>query len=301
MKKIAVGGGDVVTICSACSGNSNARGGSWAEDGTIFFSPGPQSALRRVPSAGGSHEPLTKLDAATGEITHRWPKATRWKGVMFTANNQTGDFEEANIVVQSLPNGPRKIVQRGGYYGRYLGSGHLGYMRGGTLFAASFDIGRLELTGEPVPTLKGIGGSSSFGGADLSFSSRGALAFVPGAGIPLVVPIQWMDFKGASQSLRCRAGFQQSPAVFAGLQQTCDGYSRRRPLRRVGLRMQRERCLACRPTLMKNGLRCRRRMESASHSHEPVEAMQTATLLAARGWCDKTELLLQSENKQMPS
>ena len=130
---------------------------------------------------------------------------------MFTANNHTGDFEEANIVVQSLPNGPRKVVQRGGYYGRYLGRGHLGYMRGGTLFVASFDIGRLELTGEPVPTLKGIGGSSAFGGADLSFSPRGALAFVPGAGIPLVVPIQWMDFKGATQSLRSVPAFYNHP------------------------------------------------------------------------------------------
>jgi serine/threonine-protein kinase len=130
---------------------------------------------------------------------------------MFTANNQTGDFEDANIVVQSLPDGPRKIVQRGGYYGRYLDSGHLAFMRGGTLFVAPFDIASLELTGEPVPAIKGIGGSSAFGGADLSFSSRGALAFVPGAGIPLVVPIQWMDFHGAAQSLRSVPAFYNHP------------------------------------------------------------------------------------------
>jgi serine/threonine-protein kinase len=130
---------------------------------------------------------------------------------MFTADNQTGDFEDANIVVQSLPNGPRKIVHRGGYYGRYLQSGHLVYMRGGTLFVAPFDIGRLELTGEPVPALEGIGGSSSFGVADLSFSSRGALAFVPGQGIPLIVPIQWMDFKGGTQALRSVPAFYNHP------------------------------------------------------------------------------------------
>jgi serine/threonine-protein kinase len=212
IKKIAVGGGDAITICSACSAIDNARGGSWAEDGTIFFSPNPRSPLMRVSSAGGSREPLTTLDAATNEMTQRWPQALPGgKAVMFTANNQTGDFEDANIVVQSLPNGPRKIVHRGGYYGRYLATGHLVYMRAGTLFVAPFDIDRLELTGDPAPAIKGIGGSSAFGGADVSFSSRGALAFVPGAGIPLVVPIQWMDFKGPSQPLRAVPAFYNHP------------------------------------------------------------------------------------------
>jgi hypothetical protein len=212
IKKIAVGGGDAVTICDACTGRDNSRGGSWAEDGTILFAPFPRSALFRVPSAGGSREPLTKLDSAVGEVSQRWPQALLGgKAVMFTANNLTGDFEDANIVVQSLPNGPRKIVHRGGYYGRYLESGHLVYMRGGTLFVAPFDIGRLELTGKPVPALEGIGGASSFGVADVSFSSRGALAFVPGQGIPLIVPIQWMDFKGGPQPLRPVPAFYNHP------------------------------------------------------------------------------------------
>jgi eukaryotic-like serine/threonine-protein kinase len=203
LKKISVRGGAAVTLCNAGQAEGNARGGSWAEDGTIFFAASPRAALRRVSSAGGECEPLTNLDATTGEVTHRWPQALLGgKAVMFTANNQTGDFEDANIVVQSLPNGPRKILQRGGYYGRYLRSGHLGYMHGGTLFAVPFDIRRLELTGEPVPTMEGIGGSPAFGGADLSFSAQGALAFVPGQGIGLVVPIQWMDRQGAMQSLR---------------------------------------------------------------------------------------------------
>src|SRR6185369_9832384 len=61
LKKITVGGGDPVTICDACSGHDNSRGGSWAEDGTILFSPIPRSALFRVPSAGGPREPLTQL------------------------------------------------------------------------------------------------------------------------------------------------------------------------------------------------------------------------------------------------
>lgn len=144
LKKTSPAGGDPITICDACSANANARGGSWAEDGTIFFAPAPRAALSRVSSAGGSSGPLTTLDTATGEVTQRWPQSLLGgKAVMFTANSQTGDFEDANIVVQSLPDGPRKIVQRDGYFGRYLQSGHLAYMHGGTLFVAPFDVTRL--------------------------------------------------------------------------------------------------------------------------------------------------------------
>jgi hypothetical protein len=212
LKRISIGGGVPVTICEAGSAEGNTRGGSWAEDGTIFFAPAPRAALWRVPSAGGLPEPLTRLDTATGELTHRWPQALLGgKAVMFTANSQTGDFEDAYIVVQSLPDGPRKIVQRDGYFGRYLASGHLAYMHGGTLFAASFDPSRLEPTGKPVAALEGVAGMSAFGGAHFAFSARGALAFVPGQGTGLTVPIQWMDRQGATRPMRAVPAFYNHP------------------------------------------------------------------------------------------
>lgn len=207
-----VGGGAPVTICSACSAKGNARGGSWAEDGTIFFTPAPRAALSQVPSAGGSPSPLTRLDAATAELTQRWPQALLGgKAVMFTANSQTGDFEDANIVVQSLPDGARKIVQRDGYFGRYLESGHLAYMHGGTLFVAPFDLTRLEVTGKPVPALEGVAGFPEFGGAHFAVSASGALAYVPGKGVGLTVPIQWLDRQGATLSLRAVPAFYNHP------------------------------------------------------------------------------------------
>lgn len=180
LQKTSPGGGDPITICSACSANANARGGSWAEDGTIFFAPAARAALLQVPSAGGSSAPLTRLDTATGEVTQRWPQALLGgKAVMFTANSQTGDFEDANIVVQSLPDGPRKIVLRGGYFGRYLEGGHLAYMHEGTLFVAPFDLSRLEVTGKPVPALEGVAAMPAFGG-HIWRSRRKALYTCPG-------------------------------------------------------------------------------------------------------------------------
>jgi hypothetical protein len=40
---------------------------------------------------------------------------------------------------------------RGGYYGRYVPSGHLLYVHQGTVYAAPMDVNRLELTGPAAP------------------------------------------------------------------------------------------------------------------------------------------------------
>ena len=141
-------GGAAITLCDAPHG----RGRSWGEDGFIVFSPERQNTLWRVSSAGGAPQPLTTLDA--GELTQRWPQILPGgKAVLYSSLSPVGDFDfdKGNLVVQPLPNGVRKVVERGAYYGRDVPSGHLVYLRNGTLFAAAFDLERLELTGTPVP------------------------------------------------------------------------------------------------------------------------------------------------------
>jgi serine/threonine-protein kinase len=124
--------------------------------------------------------------------------------VLFTAGIRGDD---ASIMVQSLPRGPKKVVQRGGYHGRYLPSGHVVYMHEGTLFAVPLDLGRLEPTGPPAPVLEGVIGNvgGTTGGAQFAFSERGTLVFLPGQGGGKV-PIQWMDENGKTEPLRTLAG-----------------------------------------------------------------------------------------------
>ncbi len=61
-----------------------------------------------------------------------------------------------NVVVQPLPAVRERSFCRGGYHGRYLPSGHLVYIRDGTLFAVAFDLGRLEVTGQPARAVEGV-------------------------------------------------------------------------------------------------------------------------------------------------
>jgi Tol biopolymer transport system component len=201
LKKISTQGEGEVTLCDAI----DDRGGSWGEDGTIVFNPANLVALSKVPSAGGTCEPLTTLDKQAGETTHRWPQILPGdKAVLFTSSTIAGSYENANIMVYSMSSGTKTTVLRGGYYARYLPSGDLVYMHEGTLFAVPFDLNRLAVTGQPAPILEGVSATpNANGGAEFSFSKTGSLAYIAGpAGGGQNVSIDWMDREGKFTPLR---------------------------------------------------------------------------------------------------
>ncbi len=199
LKKISLTGGAPVTLADAPS----PRGGAWSEDGTIVFAPDQVvgTHLSRVPSAGGKTEPLTAL--AEGERGHSWPQVLPGgTAVLYTVSSQGATYNDANLVVQRLPAGTRTVVQRGGYHGRYLPSGHLVYVHDGTLFAVPFDLDRMEVTGTPVRAIEGLRSNSITGGAQFTVSSTGTLLYMPGEMIGAGVPLYWLDREGKTTTLR---------------------------------------------------------------------------------------------------
>jgi serine/threonine-protein kinase len=210
LKKIAVSGGATVTLCDA----PNGRGGTWTEDGSIIFSPNStlNVTLQRVPAAGGKPEPFSTLEK--GEVTQRWPQVfPGGKAVLYTSAASTTAWEDANLVVQPLPAGARRVVIRGGYYGRYVPSGHLVYVREGTMFAVPFDVDRLEVTGSPVPAIEGITSSpAATGGAQFALGNNGTLVYLPGQSASNDAPISWMDRLGKTTALREMPANWSNPA-----------------------------------------------------------------------------------------
>jgi Tol biopolymer transport system component len=199
LKKIFVQGGAGVTLCDA----PNGHGGSWVEDATIVFAADIRVALSKVSSAGGTPQPLMTLDKQAAEVTQRWPEVLPGgEAVLYTSNTHGGNYEDAGIVVYSMSSGQRKTVLHGGYHSRYMASGHLVYMHEGTIFAAPFDLKRLEVTGQPVPILEGVVSTSGNGGAQFSFSETGNLVYVPGRGGGTKLAIYWMDREGRFTPLR---------------------------------------------------------------------------------------------------
>jgi serine/threonine-protein kinase len=214
LKKISVSGGAAITLCDA----PNGRGGAWSDDGTIAFSPDQQAALSRVSSNGGTPRALTALEA--GETTQRWPQfLPGGRAVLYTSLSPSGDFdfEKGNLVVQALPSGARKVVQRGGSFGRYLPSGHLVFVHDGTLFAAAFDLDRLELVSPPVRVLESVVTNATGGEAMLAVSDSGTLVYLPAAAVAFGGPIEWIDRTGKVSWLRA------APANWATLSFAPDG------------------------------------------------------------------------------
>ncbi|MBI4891708.1 MAG: serine/threonine-protein kinase [Acidobacteria bacterium] len=212
LKKIAVLGGAAIILCDAGGG---ARGASWAEDGNIIANL-DNSHFFRVSAAGGKPEPLAARPESRGERTRRWPQVLPGgEHVLYTAGrpDNAGNYEEADIDILNLKTGQVKVVQRGGYYGRYLPSGHIVYVRGGTLFALPFDINRMETRGAPVPVLDDLSSSPGQGAGQFDFSANGTLVFLSGKGGVAKARLAWLDSAGKQQPFLIAGGQAANPRL----------------------------------------------------------------------------------------
>jgi serine/threonine-protein kinase len=146
-----------------------------------------------------------------GEVTHRWPQVLPGgRAVLYTAHNDARGYDEATIAIQPLPSGTPRVILRGGYHGRYLPSGHLVYVKNGTMFAARFDLNRLEVVGDPVQVVEGISAVPRSGGAQFSVSDTGTMVYVSeraGGGLPMY----WVDRDGNTSVMRATPAEWNSP------------------------------------------------------------------------------------------
>ncbi|MDA2926854.1 hypothetical protein MYX78_06410 [Acidobacteria bacterium AH-259-G07] len=208
LKKISVSGGAPLTLCDTAGTN----GASWGPDDTIIFNrAGSSTGLSQVPAAGGTPQEITVPDTENRE-EHRYPQflpGGRW--VVFSVGRR-GAFSEANIEVLSLETGERKVLHRGGYNVHYLPTGHLIFMHETTLFAAPFDLGRLELTGSPVPVLESVRSAPRSGDAQFAFSQSGMLVYLPG-GEEFQRRVVWVDREGNEEALPGEPRVYQHPRL----------------------------------------------------------------------------------------
>ena len=175
LKRVEVAGGLPTVICDVASG----RGGSWNEQGIILFNAVNDGPLLRVSAAGGMPVPFTTIDAARGENSHRWP--------------------------QFLPGGRRFLYWvRGGGAGVYLGSmdrpqekvrvltsatnavyapdrdgesGHVFWVRDGSLMAQAFDPEKGQLVGTAVPLAEAVAFGDATRFAAVSVANNGTLLY----------------------------------------------------------------------------------------------------------------------------
>ena len=114
-------------------------------------------------------------------------------------------------MVQPLPSGTPQVVQRGGYFGRYVSSGHVVYLQDDTLFAVPFDVKRLAVTGPAARMIDRVESDATRGSAQLTMSEVGTMAYIEGRNRFDARPIAWMDRSGALAMLRAQPAEWKNP------------------------------------------------------------------------------------------
>ena len=191
--KIAVSGGAPVALCETSEGPGLAWG-----NGEIYFPRGAGGGLWAVSENGGELRPISQLDNAREETSHRWPQVLP-DGRHLLVNIKTArtpNFDDAQIGVLSLDTGAIKIILEGGMYPHYLPEGYLVYGRADQLLAAPFDLAQLAVTGTPVPVLDDLYTMRPNGAVQAAFGPHGELAYLPVDGALNDFTYVWLHTSG---------------------------------------------------------------------------------------------------------
>lgn len=220
LKKVPLTGGAPQVICVA---SPVTRGASWGPDNTIIFANqqaaglvrvaattrGEVSGERKAANTATTRAPLgpdglpivTSPDVRHGERAHLWPEILPGgKAVLFTIA-ASSNFDDALVGVQSLVDGERRVLIKGGSNAHYSPTGHLIYARAGTLLAAPFDLSRLEVTAPPATVVEGVRVDARSGAAHFSISPSGSLVYVPGRMTSTDRTLLWVDRHGETTPL----------------------------------------------------------------------------------------------------
>ena len=207
--KVNVAGGAAVEVAKAAE--AAARGASWGDDGAIVAALNATGGLSRIPPGGGTWAPLTR---PRGSETHRWPQVLPGSHVVvFTSSPIAARFDDAAIEAVVVRTGERKVLRRGGYFGRYVPSGHLVFVRHHTLFALPMDLERLEAAGPPVPVVDPVIADSQMGLFEFSFSQGGHALSLTGTWGPSPCVPAWREQGGGLRHLPVPPGQYSDPRL----------------------------------------------------------------------------------------
>ena len=129
------------------------------------------------------------------------------KALLFTS--LTTGWDTANVLLHSLDTGQRRVLIQGATDARYVNTGHLLYMKLGTLMAVPFDLASLQMTGPPVAMIESVmhginapNGNDETGVGQFAISPAGTMVYIlGGVGKFLESSFVWVDRKGTAEPL----------------------------------------------------------------------------------------------------
>jgi len=213
LKKIDVAGGPALSLCNAGPFSS---GGTWNKNDLILIPSNGASGLFGVSAGGGIPTPVTTLDAASGEVSHRFP----WflpDGHHFLYTALSSDSEKSAIYVGDLDSKTRRPILAGDSNAIYVPPGYLLFLRERTLMAQPFKTGTFQTTGDAIPIAEQVdyaGGADAHSQFSASQSAGGTsvLAYTSG-GSGGNVQLTWFDRSGKASGAISASGLPRWPAI----------------------------------------------------------------------------------------
>jgi serine/threonine protein kinase len=187
--------GSVQTLTSTAWPNG---GGVWGSAGILYSPEATGIGLYHIPSEGGTPVPVTRLNSARQEISHRYPQFLPdgrhfiyW--VWSALEENIGIYAGSLDPKEKLPEGPLVRTWR---EAQYAEPGYLLFLQGSKLMARQFDATRLRLKGEPLALPEPVGLDwFTTGRAKFSVSQGGVLAYQEAVALPSS-RIVWRDRAG---------------------------------------------------------------------------------------------------------
>jgi serine/threonine-protein kinase len=188
LKKVSVSGGAPVLLCETFE----FFGASWSPDDTIVFSTS-HNGISRVSGSGGTPEVIVPVEGEINFVRPQLLPGGEW--LLFL------EVPSGRIAVQSLVTNERHVLIENGGDVRYLPTGHLVYVRDGTLRAQPFDVEQRVVTPGPVPLVEGV----AQGGAIAQFDAadNGTLVYQTGGASRTLV---WVDREGSEEPIPAEPG-----------------------------------------------------------------------------------------------
>jgi eukaryotic-like serine/threonine-protein kinase len=194
LKKMAASGGPAQVLAEAPTG----RGGSWSEDGEILFAPSFDLPLYRVSADGGTATAVTTLDAAGGELSHRWPYCLPGgKKFLFFVFGTTPS--KTGVYAGSVDGRTKQFLVSSGYGTAYADPGYLIFTRGQSLLAQGFNPDTLEIDTTPRIIAETIG-VNALEYAHFSASRTGGVLVYRRGGLLLGSELRWFSRSGQPHS-----------------------------------------------------------------------------------------------------
>jgi len=210
LKKVPLDGGGPVTICATAP---VSRGGSWADDDTIYFTQDFTGGVLRVAAAGGPLQDVTTVDLAAKESNHLFPEVLPGGEVVLFTVWKGGTFDAASTWAFSTRTGKRTLLIEGASEARYLPQGYLVFARSGTLLAVPFDAKTLAILGAATPVVEGVWNDPTTGTAHYAISHTGTLVYAPGQQTVASRRLAWVDRRGGIEFLPCEPGLYSEPKL----------------------------------------------------------------------------------------